>query len=91
MSILTVSNVAKSFGSDLLFSEINFVSPPARDGLIGAHTAAGKTTLLRIILGRRRQDPSVVNWRCATSARVRVSRRGRQTFGYLRQESAGSP
>ncbi|MBC7808418.1 MAG: ABC-F family ATP-binding cassette domain-containing protein [Akkermansiaceae bacterium] len=88
MSILTVSNVAKSFGSDLLFSEINFVLAPGQKmGLIGRN-GGGKTTLLKIILGQETPDPSVVS---GVPLPARVALAPGRHLGYLRQEAPVHP
>jgi ATP-binding cassette subfamily F protein 3 len=88
MSILTVSNVAKSFAADLLFSEISFtLAPGQKMGLIGRN-GGGKTTLLKIILGQEKPDPSYIN-NVMTPARVALAP-GRH-LGYLRQEAPVHP
>ncbi len=88
MSILTVSNVAKSFGSEQLFSEVNFtLAAGQKMGLIGRN-GGGKTTLLKIILGQETPDPSVVN-NIPLPARVALAT-GRH-LGYLRQEAPVYP
>ena len=56
MSILTATNLAKSFGANDIFSELSLGIPQhARIGLVGAN-GVGKTTLLRILLGE--ESPS---------------------------------
>ena len=51
MSILTVSNIGKSFGTDVLFSGVTFsVAAGQKVGLVGRN-GGGKTTLLKILLG----------------------------------------
>ena len=88
MSILTVSNVAKSFAADKLFSDISFtLAPGQKMGLIGRN-GGGKTTLLKIILGQETPEPSVVN-NVVVPARVNLAA-GRQ-MGYLRQEAPVYP
>ena len=58
MSILTVSNLAKSYGADQLFSDITFtIAAGQKLGLIGRN-GGGKTTLLKIILGQENADPN---------------------------------
>jgi len=52
MSILTASQLAKFYGADEVFSEINLeVAHGARIALVGAN-GAGKTTLLNILIGK---------------------------------------
>ena len=89
MSLLTVSNVAKSFAADLLFSEITFsLAAGQKMGLIGRN-GGGKTTLLKILLGQETPDPSIVDGVLDARAGGRW-RRGRR-MGYLRQEAPVYP
>jgi ATP-binding cassette subfamily F protein 3 len=89
MSILTVANVAKSFGADLLFSEVSFsLAAGQKMGLIGRN-GGGKTTLLRILLGQETPDPSVLAG--GTVAHPRVSLAAGRRMGYLRQEAPVHP
>lgn len=84
MSILTVANLAKSFGSRLLFSEINFtLAPGQKMGLIGRN-GGGKTTLLKILLGQELPDTS-------TNPPSRVALAPGRRMGYLRQEAPVHP
>ena len=54
--MLTVSNVSKSFGDNLIFEEVSFVlNAGDRVGLMGPN-GCGKTTLLKIILGELPPD-----------------------------------
>ncbi len=79
MSILTVTNLEKSYGTDLLFSEVNFgVAAGQKLGLVGRN-GCGKTTLLRILLGQELPDTG----RAALAAG--------HTLGYLRQEAPVHP
>jgi ATP-binding cassette, subfamily F, member 3 len=88
MSILTVSNVAKSFAADLLFTEVNFsLAAGQKMGLIGRN-GGGKTTLLKILLGQEAPEASIIN-SVVTPARVNLAN-GRR-MGYLRQEAPVHP
>ena len=79
MSILTVSNLEKSYGTDLLFREITFsIAAGQKMGLVGRN-GCGKTTLLRILLGQELPDGGKV----ALAAGRRL--------GYLRQEAPVHP
>ena len=60
MSLLTASNVAKSFGPDDIFEGISVEIPrSARVALVGPN-GAGKTTLLRILIGADQPDAGSV-------------------------------
>ncbi|MBQ2086468.1 MAG: ABC-F family ATP-binding cassette domain-containing protein [Selenomonas sp.] len=67
MGILKVMNLAKSFGIDELFKDVNFeVRGSDKVGLVGAN-GAGKTTLMRIILGEEEADSGTVQLDAAES------------------------
>jgi len=75
MSLITVTNLSKSFGPVDLFSGISFAIPKgARLALVGPN-GCGKTTLLRILIGL--DEPSVGTISQAKTVRV----------GYLPQEA----
>jgi len=75
MSLITVTNLSKSFGPVDLFSGVSFAIPKgARLALVGPN-GCGKTTLLRILLGL--DEPSG-----GTVARAKAVR-----IGYLPQEA----
>ncbi|HEX6510085.1 MAG TPA: ABC-F family ATP-binding cassette domain-containing protein [Chloroflexota bacterium] len=58
--MLQVSNLSKTFGAELVLSNISFtLSPGARAGLVGAN-GSGKSTLLRIIAGELEPDAGSV-------------------------------
>src|SRR5688500_10471274 len=60
MSLLTGTNLAKSFGADDIFEGISVEVPhKARIALVGPN-GAGKTTLLNILLGLDTADEGVV-------------------------------
>ncbi len=68
MPILSFNNVSKHFGAHDVLSGINIsVEPSAKIGLIGAN-GAGKTTILKLILGS--ESPSGGNVTRAHNARV---------------------
>jgi ATP-binding cassette subfamily F protein 3 len=55
-TMLQVSNVSKSYGDNLLFERVSFaVNAGERVGLVGPN-GCGKTTLLKIVMGRVRPD-----------------------------------
>ena len=84
MSILTVTNVAKSFGADLLFSDITFsLAAGQKMGLVGRN-GGGKTTLLKILLGQETPDVSM-------NQTARVALASGRRMGYLRQEAPVHP
>ncbi len=75
MSLITASNLSKSYGAEDIFSGIDLAIPPgARIGLVGVN-GVGKTTLLRILLGE--EDPSGGSVQRAKNIRM----------GYLPQEA----
>ena len=79
MSILTVSNLEKSYGTDLLFREVTFsIAAGQKLGLVGRN-GCGKTTLLRMLLGQELPDTG------------KVSLAAGRSLGYLRQESPVHP
>jgi ATPase subunit of ABC transporter with duplicated ATPase domains len=61
MSLLTGSQLAKSFGPDDIFAGVEVAIPQgARIGLVGPN-GAGKTTLLRILAGLEEPSRGVVH------------------------------
>ena len=84
MSILTVTNLSKSFGADQLFSDITFaIAAGQKFGLVGRN-GGGKTTLLRILMGLELPDTNGT-----TTARISLAA-GRR-LGYLKQEAPVHP
>src|SRR5690606_30202974 len=74
--MLTLADVAKSYGTRELFSEVSlFVARTDRFGLVGPN-GAGKSTLFNLILGEESADSGTIEWE-----------RGAD-FGFLPQESA---
>ena len=79
MSILTVSNLEKSYGTDLLFRDVTFsIAAGQKMGLVGRN-GCGKTTLLRILMGQELPDGG------------KVSLANGRRLGYLRQEAPVHP
>lgn len=75
MTLISASNIAKSFGADDIFSAISLSIPPqSRIALVGPN-GIGKTTLLRILIGLETPSHGTI-------------RRARQLeIGYLPQEA----
>ncbi|MBA4136900.1 MAG: ABC transporter ATP-binding protein [Opitutus sp.] len=74
--MLTLADVAKSYGTRELFSEVSlFVARTDRYGLVGPN-GAGKSTLFNLILCEEQPDEGIIEWE-----------RGAD-FGFLPQESA---
>ncbi|HEX2860282.1 MAG TPA: ATP-binding cassette domain-containing protein, partial [Lacunisphaera sp.] len=74
--MLTLADVAKSYGTRELFSGVSlFVARTDRFGLVGPN-GAGKSTLFNLILGEETADEGTIEWE-----------RGAD-FGFLPQESA---
>ncbi|HUF12607.1 MAG TPA: ABC-F family ATP-binding cassette domain-containing protein [Longimicrobiales bacterium] len=72
--MISVSNLAKSFGGDTLFQGASFqLNPGSRYGLVGAN-GSGKTTLLNILTGDEEPSEGV------------VSKPARARLGVLRQD-----
>ena len=58
--MISVENLTKNFGSQLLFEGVNFrVNPRERVGLVGRN-GHGKTTLFRIIVGEEHPDTGTI-------------------------------
>ncbi len=74
--MLTIADVAKSYGTRSLFSEVSlFISRSDRLGLVGPN-GAGKTTLFNLILGEEAADEGTITWERGAN------------FAYLPQETA---
>jgi len=78
MSLVTVSDVAKSHGAQHLFSGVDLQVGAGRRIAVVGPNGAGKTTLLEIITGDQQPDSGT------------VSRARDLVIGYLRQEVAES-
>jgi ATP-binding cassette subfamily F protein 3 len=75
MSLLSASDLSKSYGPNDIFNQVSLsISRGARIGMVGEN-GVGKTTLLRVLLGE--EDPSEGQVRKAKNLRV----------GYLPQEA----
>ena len=74
VSMLSVSNLSRSFGGRRILSSISFViNPGERVGLIGPN-GAGKSTLLRIVAGQDQPDTGSVS--LSPGERIGVLRQG---------------
>jgi len=77
--MLTVNQVSKRYGDNLILDNVSFViNPRERAGLVGPN-GAGKTTLLRILTGDEQADHGAVAMRPGTR------------LGHLRQGFADTP
>jgi sulfate-transporting ATPase len=58
--VIEAENVAKAYGDNLLFENLNFSLPPG--GIIGVigPNGAGKTTLFKMIIGQEKPDAGVI-------------------------------
>lgn len=78
MILLQGNNIARTFGADILFENINFtIQDNSRVSLVGRN-GAGKSTLLKIIAGEER------------ASRGEVSKTKNLSMSYLAQEQAFS-
>lgn len=59
MSLLTATNLSKSFGDKLLFENISFSIADEKIGLIGIN-GTGKSTLLKLIAGLETSETGTV-------------------------------
>ena len=75
MSLITASDLAKSYGPDDIFSGVSLSIPPGSRIAIVGPNGIGKTTLLRILVGR--EEPS--------AGAIQTSRN--LNIGYLPQEA----
>ena len=75
MGILRVNGLAKAFGVEELFHEVNFeVRRGERVGFVGAN-GAGKSTLMKILMGQVEADGGQIQFDSA------------DTIGYVEQQS----
>jgi len=78
---LVVDNVTKRFSSTLALDRASFTARPGEVyGFLGSN-GAGKTTMMRIILGLLRPDGGTLAWRGEPTATL-----PRSTWGYLPEE-----
>ncbi len=83
--MISVSNLAKSFGDRTLFAGASFqLNPAERYGLVGAN-GSGKTTLLRILSGDLVPDEGTVS----VAKRLRLGVLRQDQFVYDEQEILG--
>ena len=76
MILLQGNNIARTFGADILFENINFtIQDNSRVSLVGRN-GAGKSTLLKIIAG------------VESASRGEVSKTKNLSMSYLAQEQA---
>ena len=60
--MVTIGNITKSFGSQLLFEGASFnINPRERVGLVGRN-GHGKTTLFRLIVGEEHPDEGTISF-----------------------------
>jgi iron(III) transport system ATP-binding protein len=92
MSLLTLSNVAKSFGDRLVLSGITAsVAPGELIAILGA-SGGGKTTLLRLIAGFERPDAGEISLAGQLIAGGSLCQSPeRRRIGYVAQEGALFP
>ena len=59
--MITLNQIAKRYGAQLLFEDVNLrLDPGKRYGIVGAN-GAGKSTLLRIVIGQETADEGEIN------------------------------
>jgi len=76
MSLLSAQSLARSFGAEDIFQDVDLAVPDkGRIALVGPN-GVGKTTLLRILIGEDKQDAGEVH-----------KKRGLR-IGYLPQETS---
>jgi ABC-2 type transport system ATP-binding protein len=81
MTMLTVDQISKSFGSTRVLDRVSFSVPPgALTGFVGGN-GAGKTTTMRIVMGLLRPESGRVMW----DGRA-LEFRERRRFGYMPEE-----
>lgn len=60
MSLLTVTNITKQYGADVLVNNVSFEQRPLQNIAIAGETGSGKTTLMQIIAGLGQADSGEV-------------------------------
>ncbi|MFA8450457.1 MAG: ABC-F family ATP-binding cassette domain-containing protein [Bacteroidales bacterium] len=63
MNYLTVQNISKTFGEKQLFNDLSFGMEKGQKVALIARNGTGKTTLLKILLGKVLQDEGQVSFR----------------------------
>ena len=58
--MLRIRNLSKSFGKNVLFTDLSFEVSPGEKVALSAPSGAGKTTLLRILCGLEKADGGTV-------------------------------
>ncbi len=76
--MITVTDLGKAYGSQVLFSRVDFqLNPERRYGLVGAN-GSGKSTLLRLLTGAEEQSEGIV----AVPKRLRIATLSQDHFRY---------
>lgn len=60
MSILTVKGLAKYWGAELLFCDVDFALNPSEKLALMGRNGSGKTTLLQMLLGKEEYDAGTI-------------------------------
>ena len=81
--MISVSNLAKSYGDRMLFAGATFLlNSGERYGLVGAN-GSGKTTLLTIVSGHMDASDGTVSMPKQTQLGVLVQEMNRDTYGHF--------
>jgi ABC-type multidrug transport system ATPase subunit len=83
--------VGKAFGSKDVLTSAGLQAWPGRITALMGRNGVGKTTLLRVVVGRVRADYGRVVYKGVFVARPRLSRLASQGLMYVSQESALTP
>jgi ABC-type multidrug transport system ATPase subunit len=86
--VLEVDGVGKSFGSKVVLKSAGLRAWPGRITALMGRNGIGKTTLLRIVIGRVRHDYGRVVYKGEFIARPRLARLARAGLMYVSQASA---
>ena len=63
MNILSVENLSKSYGEKMLFEKISFGIARGEKIALIARNGSGKTSLMRILMGKDTADSGLVTYR----------------------------